>query len=316
MILSESAINFKHKSKQKIPKRSISFLLKCTFVIGVSLATLPIVNAYNQSKALDQVQHNVQNMKDYNNFAKALDSVPYNDEMFKKDLETFHLIFNSKTLKGKDYARMDDFYVAKYYLDGNKEKINEYTDHFSTLSEEVRNYQERFEIIKPYVYKNFEGKYEGNLMLLQAPYHNVDYIFKNWIKYTNDKGIPDNFLMSYYREGSSDYNKYLKQNPNSTLSINEYRKQKFVEDLKSMNDQQLRVMFSAINSYYKVIATNTVVSKINKEKISYLPNGIQYYMLGKMDSARNFFNKNGSVEIDAEHSINPDSEIKERFAGL
>lgn len=153
-------------------------------------------------------------------------------------------------------------------------------------------------------------------MLLQAPYINVNYIFENWLKYVNNKGVPDNFLVSYYKDGRADYDKYLKQNPDSTLSINEYRKQKFVENLKSMNDQQLRVMFSAINSYYKVVATNSIVSKINKEKISYLPSGIQYYMLGKMDSARSFFNKNGSVEIDDEHPINPDSGIKERFAGL
>lgn len=316
MILSESKIKLQDKPKTVNRKSSIGFLLKCTFIIGVSLATLPIVNAYNQSKALDQVQQNVQNMKDYNKFAKELDSVPYTDEMFKKDLETFHLIFNSKTLEGEDYATMDDFYAAKYYLEGNKEKINRYVNSFNISKDKTINYQARFEFMKPYLYKNLEGKYEGNIILLQAPYHNVDYIFKNWIKYANDKGIPDNFLMSYYREGSSDYNKYLKQNPNSTLSINEYRKQQFVKDLQGMNEQQLRVMFAAINSYYKVIATNTIKSKKNKENISYLPIGIQQYMLDKMDSTRSFFNKNGSVEIEEDHPVEPDSQLKERIAGL
>lgn len=95
-----------------------------------------------------------------------------------------------------------------------------------------------------------------------------------------------------------------------------YRKQQFLEDLKGMNNQQLRVMFAAINSYYKVIATNSIKAKKNKENVSYLSIGIQNYMLDKMDSTRSFFNKNGTVEIDEDHPVEPDLQLKERIAGL
>lgn len=150
---------------------------------------------YKISKKLDESQKYYESFKDYSYFKQKMDEVVYTDEMFKKDLTIYYIIYDKRSplisytflpfTQGKIYFDSNPEHVKKYFSYYNDSKAKDFESFLKSSShEDQKKYLESFF----YNRKEKVTKYLSLFKMVNYKYRQT-YINDNVEKYLSEKKI-------------------------------------------------------------------------------------------------------------------------------
>lgn len=299
----KSTLNFKSTS---IPKKNswVKVLIGVPLIVTISLGSLMTLNAYHNSKQIDGAQKYYETLQPYNDFKQKMDSVVYNDAMFKNDLASFRLLYSNSNKRPHAAYNFLSFTDTKVYFDNDISQVKKflsYSDGFKNDNDFTMSpkYKEQ----NDYKMKKFINDHEKSMAVLTTfKMFNVNildaqpsYIRNNLQTYLKEKGLP-----SFSFGLTQEQNEYIKENRFDKEKMDAMQKQndeKFINYANTASENDLRKLFKMYNSYYVLVASQHLVEStyanysVLPEYLGEIDNKVFY----KMEELRNVFTKNGQL---------------------
>lgn len=310
-------LNFKNISNKK-KKSWLKMVIGVPLIAVLSLGSLMTINAYHNSKQIDNAQKYYETMQSYNDFKQKMDSVPYTDVMFKNDLSAFKLIY-SHSDKRPDVAKSFlPFIDNKVYFDNNfpqVEKSLSYTEGFKNYNDFFMS--SKFQEQKDYKYKNMNEKDKAINTLTEFKMFSINYNFQpDYIRKNLQRYVKDNNLPIFSFGLTKEQNDYIKENRFDNKKMEAMQKENddaFVNYINHASESDLRKLFKMYNSYYMLVASQHLVDE-TYTKYSILPmylGKIDDQVFYKVEELRDVFTGNGKINQTSEN----ENQIDQNRAG-
>lgn len=266
---------------------------------------------YKLSNKIDDSQNYYESFRNYSYFKQKMDGVLYSDEMFKKDLTTYHIIYDNRGplisytflpfMQGKIYFNSNPEYVKKYfsYYNDSKEKDFKSFIKSNAHDEQKEYFKNTFNSEKEKI-----NRYLSFFKMVNYEYRQT-YINDNIQKYLAEKGLPVNMFGL-----SKEQDDYVKQNRLDKNKMNVFQRNTdniFISYTEKASDEDLKKIFKAINAFY--VLTGNINSDIADEYSvlfkDTLTAKIKREIFYKIEIVKEKINKKGKIEkVDIYGNVN------------
>lgn len=263
----------------KNKKPLLRFIASALIILGVASYSQVINFSLKVSENTTTAIAQLDSIQSYSDFKQKMDSVPYTDNMFKKDVKLFTAIFDKKATP--DYTKMFyNFYDMKIIFDGNIPLINKYYSYYGDKNNEL-NHNTQKKMRKEY---NGDKYFDKAMVSLRTIKRGIlpDYVYDNTEKYLKEQNLPDSLFFMTKTQNESlkiGTREQMFANMDAMNKENEAYVSQIMNEIKEGKLDDVRNTFKVANAYKTLLSAENIKRPVGEELYKEVKNDkiLQFY---------------------------------------